>query len=224
VYLPPSSPPLRSLLSSKPASAVPQPPPASAASAAPAALVPAPAGSLASAASRADHWEVEPGEEAIALLRQKLNAKRGRVLDLFRQWDENGDGGISRDEFGRGLLLCRLTFSAADARKLFDIFDEDGSGWLDFQEMDRMLRQASYLQAERTLPDPCPALVWPLLSPRQKGACGPRRVRRVCGACKVRVRRMRAACDACAHAPRRTATAQGAYRHLPQKPSAALYS
>ena len=40
----------------------------------------------------------------IDALRSALSAKATRVIDLFKRWDENGDGVVSRAEFHQAMM------------------------------------------------------------------------------------------------------------------------
>eukprot|EP00929_Paragymnodinium_shiwhaense_P000177 TRINITY_DN100421_c0_g1_i1.p1 TRINITY_DN100421_c0_g1~~TRINITY_DN100421_c0_g1_i1.p1 ORF type:complete len:543 (+),score=77.38 TRINITY_DN100421_c0_g1_i1:176-1804(+) len=54
------------------------------------------------------------------------------VRQVFRSWDLNSDGFISKDEFCS--VLQQLGFAAADAACLFEAADIDGNGRVDFDE------------------------------------------------------------------------------------------
>ena len=73
-------------------------------------------------------------------LREKMRANRTRVMDLFKQWDKDESGLVSRDEFARGLSKSGVQLRDADVTLLFDFFDVDGSGTIDFYEMNEQLR------------------------------------------------------------------------------------
>lgn len=74
-------------------------------------------------------------------LRDVLTANFVRVLDLFRAWDEDGNGLISREEFVRGMAPLGIVVPPAESGSLFDTFDEDGSGSIEYSELHRLLRQ-----------------------------------------------------------------------------------
>ena len=111
-------------------------------------------------------------------LRNVLKENAVRVIDLFRDWDEDGDGTISKKEFAKvracaaasarvpaGGSTARLgvaptvpppppraprrqvmpvlgvSIPQRDMDELFDLFDPDGSGLIEFNELNALLRQ-----------------------------------------------------------------------------------
>ena len=68
-------------------------------------------------------------------IRDALHKNLTRVIDLFREWDTNGDGVLSRREFGKGLRQMGLPVRTADANELFDSWDSDRSGTLEMIEL-----------------------------------------------------------------------------------------
>ena len=85
-------------------------------------------------------------------LREALTANAARVVDLFREWDDDGSGTVDRREFRAVLPLLgetlEKTFGAGamptvrEVDALFDSFDADGSGSVDYRELNRLLRRA----------------------------------------------------------------------------------
>eukprot|EP00966_Prymnesium_polylepis_P135405 3130038-Prymnesium_polylepis.1 len=73
-------------------------------------------------------------------LRKALSQNAVRVIDLFREWDENGDGQVSKAEFRRAMPMLGLDAPKIAVDGLFDSFDPDGSGTIDMKELQRMLR------------------------------------------------------------------------------------
>ena len=63
------------------------------------------------------------------VLRTALSENAVRVIDLFRDWDVNGDGAVSFKEFVMGVTLLGFPGDRA-AAMLFREWDSDGSGSL----------------------------------------------------------------------------------------------
>lgn len=59
---------------------------------------------------------------------------------LFREWDDDGSGTVSKTEFRRALPILGLQISKADADALFDSFDSDKGGTIDFTELSKQLK------------------------------------------------------------------------------------
>ena len=106
-----------------------------------------------------DEAEMTVSERLAAALR----ANSARVLDLFRLWDENDDGEVSKAEFVRAFqeengLMKGLDVFEKEARGLFDEWDADGSGSISFTELKKLLSKrpaaASALRMRRGMPEP----------------------------------------------------------------------
>ena len=53
-------------------------------------------------------------------LRHALTKNMVRVIDLFREWDENGDGTVSKQEFQRAMPMLGLHAPREEVALLFD--------------------------------------------------------------------------------------------------------
>jgi hypothetical protein len=53
-------------------------------------------------------------------------------------WDTDDNGAISRREFGKAMASLGLTASAAEMTELFDAFDADNSGFIDYHELEKV--------------------------------------------------------------------------------------
>ena len=75
-------------------------------------------------------------------LRETLAQHAVRVIDLFREWDKDGDGTVSKREFRKAMPLLGLDVPRAEVDALFDSWDPDRSGSVELAELSRMLRKA----------------------------------------------------------------------------------
>jgi hypothetical protein len=62
--------------------------------------------------------------------------------ELFRAWDEDGDGYVSKREFRRGLQLFGLRADPKECNSLYSKFDKDGDGRVEYRELYKMIRGA----------------------------------------------------------------------------------
>ena len=83
-------------------------------------------------------------------LRKALASRAQRAMDLFRSMDKDSDGSVTKKEFRAALPLLGFDASSTEAIDgLFDTFDADASGKVEFDELHRLLRQgASVVLAE----------------------------------------------------------------------------
>ena len=76
-------------------------------------------------------------------LRDFLSANKARVTDLFRSWDADDGGTIERGEFRKAMGRLGVLAQATVVDALFDAFDKDASGILEFSELERVLKGSS---------------------------------------------------------------------------------
>ena len=88
-------------------------------------------------------------------LRDALSRSATRVMDLFRVWDEDGSGLIDKVEFRRAIRALGFDFfmHSNEIDLVFDDFDRDHSGELDYKELNKMLRQGQAIKLEEPLQD-----------------------------------------------------------------------
>ena len=65
---------------------------------------------------------------------------RSLPAELFRAWDEDGDGYVSKREFRRGLQLFGLRADTSECNKLYNKFDKDGDDRVEYRELYKMIR------------------------------------------------------------------------------------
>ena len=84
-------------------------------------------------------------------LRDALSKAAVRVIDLFREWDDDDSGTVSKEEFRRGMIQMGLKAAAEEVDKVFDAFDPDGSGSVELKELSRLLRRGSSTTLDESL-------------------------------------------------------------------------
>ena len=78
-------------------------------------------------------------DSLVTRLKAALVETSARALELFKEWDEDGNGVIDIDEFSRALTALRLGGTREEHDALFHRWDTDGSGGLDFEELQAAL-------------------------------------------------------------------------------------
>ena len=84
--------------------------------------------------------KAKDGTPPSEVLKTVLAAHFGRVIELFREWDDDGNNMVSRKEFRQAVLALGLKVEREDADALFAEFDSDGSGEVDYKELHKVLR------------------------------------------------------------------------------------
>ena len=86
-------------------------------------------------------------------IRRVLAANAVKVMDLFREWDTNNDGNLSRSEFRRAMPLLGIHADAKELDELFAELDGDGDGVATFREFNRAMRRETDRNARDALKD-----------------------------------------------------------------------
>lgn len=84
----------------------------------------------------------ESSADIVRQLTEALAMQMAKVIDLFRDWDDDGNGLVSKLEFRRALPMLGLKVERSVAEALFDTFDEDLSGEISYEELHSKLRTA----------------------------------------------------------------------------------
>ena len=71
-----------------------------------------------------------------------LRKNSARVLDLFRSWDTDGDGEVTRAEFHEAMPKLGLDVPKKEIDTLFSEWDKDGGGALTLRELQKILSAA----------------------------------------------------------------------------------
>ena len=96
-------------------------------------------------------------EEAIACIFDHLEYTKGKVLDVFKQIDKDGNGTLDCDEFRTALQILGLDLPRSQALQVLDEFDEDGDGTIDIEEFITHMRNlAKSRRADRRAEEAIP--------------------------------------------------------------------
>lgn len=95
--------------------------------------------------------EMGPGDSIAEQIRNALAGSWSTVRSLWVEWDEDDSGSIDQKEFFRALTLLGLTCTRAESNELFDSFDADKSGSVEFHELQKMLRSSSSVELDAVL-------------------------------------------------------------------------
>ena len=93
-------------------------------------------------------------EQVDEQIRDYLSKKAVRVIELFRQWDDDETGQIEKVEFCRGMKELGLTASKAQLDELFDSWDKDKTGFVTIDELQKLLRRGTTVELDPSQEDP----------------------------------------------------------------------
>ena len=80
-------------------------------------------------------------QASVDQMRSALRTNRTRVIDVFRCLDRNGDGTVTKREFRAALPLLGFEANQKTADTVFAELDLDGSGKVEYEELNKQLRQ-----------------------------------------------------------------------------------
>ena len=91
-------------------------------------------GVLEDVAARVD-LKADSANEVLALLRATFSKQPAKVMQLFREIDESGDGLISRKEFTLACRALSIVLPKREMMILFKTLDPDGSNSIEYGEL-----------------------------------------------------------------------------------------
>ena len=74
-------------------------------------------------------------------LQEHLCRDAVRVIDLFRDWDDDGNGKVDKKEFRKAMKALGLDVPRKEVDGLFDSFDPDGGGSIEYNELNKALKR-----------------------------------------------------------------------------------
>ena len=86
-----------------------------------------------------DLAEGEGARSVAEQLRDTLSKHAVRVIDLFREWDDDGNGALDKKEMRQAIAALGYEASKKEVDKFFDSIDTDESGWIEFEELKKAL-------------------------------------------------------------------------------------
>ena len=82
-------------------------------------------------------------QSAAAQLQEALFKASVRIIDLFREWDVDSSGTISRDAFQRAMAELEYRAPVEEIDALFLKWRSDQTGVLEINELERLLRRGT---------------------------------------------------------------------------------
>ena len=76
-----------------------------------------------------------------------LNEHQVKLIDLFREWDDDGNGAIDKKELRQAVAALGYEAPRKEIDKFFSMIDEDDSGFIEFGEMKEALKERNAKQA-----------------------------------------------------------------------------
>ena len=76
-----------------------------------------------------------------------------RLIDLFREWDDDGNGALDKKELRRAVAALGYDAPKKEIDDFFDSMDDDGSGLIEFDELKAALSEKGVKAAQKALAD-----------------------------------------------------------------------
>ena len=77
-------------------------------------------------------------QEQLAKILKECGAK---LIDLFREWDDDGNGGVDKFEFRKAVAALGYDAPKKEVDALFNSLDPDGSGFIEYHEFKEALNE-----------------------------------------------------------------------------------
>jgi centrin-1 len=95
---------------------------------------------------------IDPKELKEAMLNLGIQAKNQAIFDIISDIDKDGKGQIDFEEF-LDVMTCKMsdTNSKEDIRKVFDLFDDEKTGYITLQNLKRVSKELGETMTEAEL-------------------------------------------------------------------------
>ena len=102
-----------------------------------------------------ENEENDPLHNVFSRVRELLQLNLTRVIDMFRSMDSDNDGVLTKKELAIGLRNIGMELSRGEMKNLWNTFDRDHSGSVEYKELYQILRDSnkSSVDAEQLLND-----------------------------------------------------------------------
>jgi hypothetical protein len=97
---------------------------------------------VSSVATRSSASKPTNGGDAFDRLCKIVEQQAQHLIDLFKAWDANHDGRVSRTEFQRAMASLSFDAPKATIDALFNYMDKDKSGYIEYKELHTLLHHA----------------------------------------------------------------------------------
>ena len=84
-------------------------------------------------------------------IRDALNANSAKLIDLFREWDDDGNGAIDKKEMRQAIAALGYQAPKKAIDEFFDSIDKDGSGFIEYDEVKKALSDKGIAEAQKKI-------------------------------------------------------------------------
>jgi len=82
-------------------------------------------------------------------LHDALKTHNVKLIDLFREWDDDGNGALDKKELRQAVAALGFEAPRKEIDALFDSIDDDSSGWIEYEELKDALREKNAKRATK---------------------------------------------------------------------------
>ena len=92
----------------------------------------------------------EDSDKSVAQqLKEALLKNAVRIVDLFKDWDDDQSGTVTRDEFHKAMAELEFNVPKEAIDELFSQWDPDNSGSLELKELEKILKRGDMTEEEQ---------------------------------------------------------------------------